>query len=252
LIARLVQEGWPGLILGQGSNLLISDEGWPGLVVKLGRAFDWIEVEGSRVRVGGATPLPRLVKVTADLGLAGLDRLVGIPGSVGGALRLNAGAFGSWLGDWTVELSGRRLTGEASSYKREEIGFGYRGSSLPKDLLIIEATFELWPDEPKMVRKRLAEQMGYRRRTQPRGRSAGCIFRNPVSDSAGAILERCGLKGCSVGDAFVSHRHANFIINRGQATCAQVLELISYMKQKVKSATGLELKEEVSIIKGVG
>lgn len=250
LIAWLIRKGWPWLILGQGSKMLITDDGWPGVVIKLGRGFSRIEVEGRRVRAGAGASLSQLIETTARLGLAGLEPFVGIPGSVGGCLRMNAGAFGSWFGDWVLRVEGRWVTGGEKSYLRRRLRFSYRESSLPKEFLVTHVELELWPDEPERIRMRLRERLNSRRQSQPEGRSAGCIFKNPVGGPAGELLDRCGLKGVSVGDAFVSPRHANFIINRGRATFEQVLQLIEYMKERVKAATGIELEEEIIIVRG--
>ncbi len=241
----------PFFVIGGGSNLLISDKGFRGVVISLGKGFDRIEVKGQRVEVGGATRLSKLVNLLISSSLSGAEFLWWIPGTFGGAVKCNAGAFSSSMGDIVEEVEGIDLNGRIRGLKREEIGFRYRGTDIRDDFIITGGVLLLKKERDEEIRRRLREVIEYRKRTQPLDKlSAGCIFRNPKSQSAGRIIDELGLKGLSIGDAYISEKHANFIINRGKASFKDIVSLIKEIKRIVKEKRGIELKEEVIIIGG--
>ncbi|MGE3954170.1 MAG: UDP-N-acetylmuramate dehydrogenase [Parachlamydiales bacterium] len=242
------ERGLPHLVLGKGSNILFADEGFPGLVIV--SEITHLEQQGPRFRVGAGYPFTRLGIQTARLGYTGLEFASGIPGSVGGAVYMNAGAAGQETAD-TLELV-EVLTsgGESRHYRREELVFSYRTSPFQnRDEAIVSATFCL--REEGGARERQREYLIRRQKSQPLTEcSAGCFFRNPEGTSAGALIDRCGLKGLSEGPIAISDLHANFLVNRGGGTAAQVRSLSARIKGEVKRQTGVDLHEEVRYISG--
>lgn len=243
------QEGIPVRLLGAGSNLLVADEGVGGLVVKLaGREFSRLEMLPGAVSCGAGLSLGRLVREAAEAGLSGLEGLAGIPASVGGALRMNAGGRYGSIGAVTREVRCTDGEGNEVALKRDEVDFGYRQSSLA-GLVVTGCTLELTPEAPETVRKRTREVIEEKKRMQPLGeKSAGCVFRNPRADlPAGRLLDDLGFKGARAGGAEVSGVHANYIVNTGAASCADVLELVDRMREGARREKGVDLELELEI-----
>jgi UDP-N-acetylmuramate dehydrogenase len=237
------------VILGFGSNVLIGDRGIRGVVVKIGKGLDRVQIDGTKVHAEAGAGLPALAVRAAQGGLAGLEFAAGIPGSVGGCLVMNAGAHGHSM-DEVVEAADvltpegpRRLT-------RQELHFGYRTSILQEQPWVVAAAeFALRAEEPAVIRRRLEEWLAHRGATQPIGPpSSGCIFRNPPGDHAGRLIEATGGKGLSVGGARVSTLHANYIINEGGSTAADVLALAEQVRRRVEEGSGIRLELEVKMI----
>jgi UDP-N-acetylmuramate dehydrogenase len=246
-LRRCHEESLDFFVLGKGSNSLFDDRGFDGLVIQnkiLGRK----DLGQGRFAVGAGYSFALLGVQTARAGWGGLEFASGIPGSIGGALFMNAGANGADCADAVESVDFLTLDGTLKTFSCEELSFSYRTSifhSLPG--LILGATFAL--KAMGGARQRQIEIVDYRKRTQPYGESSvGCIFQNPAEGSAGALIENSGLKGLSVGAAEVSTCHANFIINKGGATAADVLELIALVKERVYEATGIHLDCEARLI----
>lgn len=248
LIQRCQQEELPVRLLGGGSNVLVRDEGVPGVVVRLADAgFAHVEVHGRRVVAGGGAKLGHLISTTVREGLAGLETLVGIPGTIGGALHGNAGSRGGDIGQWTERAIVMARSGEVFERQRDELMFAYRQSSLD-DLVILTAEFELDPDDPEQLTKRMQKQWIVKKAGQPLGhQNAGCIFKNPRGMSAGMLIDQAGLKGTRVGGAEVSDRHANFIVAEPGATARDVLRLIELVRSRVADRLGVELEMEIEV-----
>jgi UDP-N-acetylmuramate dehydrogenase len=250
-LMRLAQErGWPLFFLGRGSNVLIADAGLPGLTLHLAKSLQGLERDDDMLRVGAGVALPRLAQAAARLGFAGFEFLAGIPGTVGAALRLNAGAEGKSLGDLLrrVWVATPRL--QLMEFQPQELGLGYRSSLLLNfpHWLVVEAEFNLSePGNPETIKARMRELLLARRARQPANpRSCGSVFKNPLSGpGAGWLIDQIRFKGRSCGDAVVSRKHANFILNRGQATAAQVKALIQEIQATVWRTQGVALKREV-------
>ena len=236
-------------VLGKGCNILISDNGVRGLVVHLsGKFFNRIEQRNPEVIVGaGGASLPGLICQAARWGLEGLEPLVGVAGSLGGAVAMNAGGKYGTIGSCVTGVTTVGYDGELHHYKRDEINFGYRHSSL-SDQIILEVELELKRGNGEAITKRMSDIFQEKSMTQPlNSKSAGCIFKNPEGYSAGALIDKLGLKCMSVGDAVVSGKHANFIINQGSATASQILELIYRIRDEVQKRLGLILDMEIKI-----
>lgn len=242
----------PVLVLGRGSNLVISDAGWPGVVVKLGAAFSYVQASesGSGLRAGGATPLPLLANWAARRGLAGMEFAIAIPGSVGGAVRMDAGAHGREIRDCLVAVDVWDLArGDRSTLLPDDLDFDYRSSNLTDDQLVVAASFGLERGEPSEVRARMESYRRHRAETQPgAAQNAGSVFRNPPGDHAGRLVEAAGLKGFTVGGARVSELHANFFIAEDGATAQDVYELVGRVIDKVRDTHGVELVPEIRFV----
>lgn len=236
----------PFFILGKGSNSLFDDRGFDGVVILNRIAF--CHFEWPLVHVGAGYSFSLLGTQTARKGWSGLEFASGIPGSVGGAVYMNAGASGSETCQTLVEVEWVNAAGEIGELKREEIGFSYRYSSFQESQgAIVSAKFLLVPSEK--ARKKQLGIIDYRMRTQPYSdKSAGCVFRNPEGYSAGALIQQSGLKGKRIGGAEVSLMHANFIINRGGATSQEILELAALIKREVREKTGVDLEMELRCV----
>lgn len=253
LFSRVGQEmgvsGW--FILGAGTNVLISDAGVEEPVLKLGQAFRTAERRGSTVRAGGAFPLPRLAHLAAEWGLSGLEWAAGIPGSVGGAVTMNAGAFEGQMADVVESVRVLDLTsGREEEWPAERLNFGYRTTALQEADKVVTAVYlELRPSSKEAVRERMEELLRQRREKQPLGLpSAGSVFRNPPGDAAGRLIEAAGCKGMRCGDAQVSPRHANFIVNLGRARASDVWALIQEVSRRVRERFGVELVLELKLV----
>jgi len=248
-IVRLcVERGVQWTVLGAGSNVLVSDEGYRGCVINLEQMSGTGTVSGSFVELGAGLLLAELGRIAGAHGLAGPERWVGIPGTLGGAIAGNAGAFGSAVCDYVTELE--LGTAEGSAWVPiTEIEYGYRRCLLPQQSVIVAARFSFPPGDPAAIRARHREFAAQRRSSQPTGgRSAGCIFRNPPDSSAGALIDAAGLKGLRRGGAEISRKHANFILNRGGATARDVAWLVGEMRRRVEIETGVRMETEIRCI----
>ena len=248
LVRRCHNENVEVRLLGQGSNLLVRDEGVPGMVIRLSApAFCDIRVQGRAVVTGGGALLGRVVTTAVHRGLAGLESLVGIPGTVGGALHGNAGTRGSSIGQWALQATVMTVSGEVCQRTSDELVFGYRQSSLD-DLVILEARCELEEDDPQDLARRMQKQWIIKKAAQPMGhQSAGCVFKNPRGASAGELIDGAGLKCTRIGGAVVSDRHANFIIAEPECTSQDVLRLIDLVRGQVRDRMEVELELELEI-----
>lgn len=237
----------PYLILGKGSNILFHEKGFAGMVI-LNRIQFLKKIDLTTWHVGAGYSFSLLGSQTARQGLGGLEFASGIPGSVGGAIFMNAGANGTETSHPLHSVDFITPHGEIVCFQKEELLFDYRFSSFQNMKgAIVAATFSLI--NSKEARQRQLEIIHYRKKTQPYdAKSAGCVFRNPNCQHAGALIEKCGLKGKSMGGAQVSHLHANFIINKSDATSSDILNLIAYIRHDVKSKTGIDLESEVQCI----
>lgn len=248
LVRRCYEEEIALRVLGGGSNILVRDEGVPGLVVQLASpAFCDIQVDKDSIAAGAGARLGRVVTTAVHAGLAGLEVLVAIPGTLGGALHGNAGTHGGDIGQWTSEVTVMTRSGDVVQQEREDLEFGYRESSLDEPV-ILGAKLALEPDDPRELARRLQKQWIIRKASQPMGHQcAGCVFRNPRSVSAGTLIEQAGLKGTRIGGAVVSDRHANFVIAEPEATSSDVLRLIELIRSQVRDRLGVELELELEI-----
>ncbi|MEX2532765.1 MAG: UDP-N-acetylmuramate dehydrogenase [Nitriliruptoraceae bacterium] len=255
-VAQIITEyGLSWWILGRGSNTLVSDDGFDGLVLVLGRGFRGIVIDGLIARVGAAEPLPILASTLADNGLAGFSWGCGVPGAVGGAVRMNAGAHGRDMADNLIEVDVYRLSLQArETWPRDALGLQYRRSELPKDAIVLSATFQFALGDPAVLRDEVAEIRQWRRDHQPLNQpNCGSVFANPASEQPAAqLIDRCGLKGFTIGGASVSTTHANFIVTSLGATASDVVALIDAVKQRVHVTTGVMLREEVVMLASGG
>jgi UDP-N-acetylmuramate dehydrogenase len=244
-------ENLPLLPIGKGSNLLVPDEGFAGLVLLLGGDFRQCSVDGERVVAGAGVSLVTLAKAARDAGLSGLEGLSGIPSSLGGAIRINAGAYGTELFDLLVSVDLVTRRGGSRSVPASGIPHGYRWTSLmDADDLITGGVLLLRPSPREEIERRTAEVAEKRAGALPREPNAGSIFKNPPSDFAGRLLEVCGMKGKRAGLAQVSERHANVIVNLGGASERDVRELMIEMRRAVKARFGVVLVPEVELVGG--
>jgi len=235
-------------LLGGGSNLLACDEGYAGCVIKLVGDFSEISRTPAGLRAGGGARLARLVKESCRQGLSGLECLAGIPGTVGGALVMNAGGRYGAIGDCICRAGCFSEEAEELDFPKKQIRFGYRSSNL-SDFIITWAEFELKRGDAGEIKGRVGKIVEEKARTQPLGqKSAGCIFKNPGAGSAGELIERAHLKGRRAGGAYVSRVHANYIINDGSATAADIFALIDAIRSKVREKFGVELELEIKVI----
>jgi UDP-N-acetylmuramate dehydrogenase len=251
LMAYLHRYGVPWRILGGGSNLLVADEGLPDVLLRLAGGEAMV-FAGNRVEVPAGASLGTTILECAKRNLGGMEGLIGVPGTVGGALRMNAGAYGTEIGDVVRAVTlFHGATGLTETVKTEKVRFEYRQSSFSSDDVMLSVTLELQDCPYTLILERLKQCNRKRRASQPiQERSAGCIFKNPPGRSTGKMIEELGLKGTRVGGAVVSERHANFIVNRDHATAADILKLMDFIRERVLKAYGLELEEEVIVWKG--
>ncbi len=245
--------GVPIAVLGIGTNVLVSDRGMRGIVIKLGRAlgqFEWRR-EGDRqlVRAGAAAPFKKLVMEAAGRTLAGLEFAEGIPGSIGGGLLMNAGAFGGEISNVVTGIVGVAPDTGERYLGRTELRFGYRRFDLPPNLIVAHVDFALLPGEATAIQARMADAKRKRDAVQPLGwPNAGSIFKNPPGEYAGRLIEAVGLKGRRVGGAMVSEQHANFIVNVGDATAADVKQLMDEVADTVWCARAIRLVPEIKLV----
>ena len=236
-------------LLGRGSNLLVRDGGFRGVVICLAHArFSRIENDGLRLRCGAGAKLKEVAFAAKRLGVSGLEFLEGIPGSVGGALRMNAGAMGGATFDVIESVRIMDFAGGIRELPAQEMAVEYRSCLMLKDHFALAAVFKGRSDSPESITQRMSAFSRRRWASQPAAPSAGCMFKNPDEIPAGKLIDELGLKGARVGGAVVAPEHGNFIVNLGQATARDILELIELVKTKAKAERGIELEPEVEII----
>ncbi|HEY8345440.1 MAG TPA: UDP-N-acetylmuramate dehydrogenase [Bacillota bacterium] len=250
LIEYCQEKEIPWFFMGRGSNLLVRDKGIRGVVIRLGRQFSYVKVEGRRLRAGAATPLSMVAEIAARHSLAGLEFASGIPGSLGGAVFMNAGAYGGEMQQVVQEVEvylpgrGRRVLA------REDLRFGYRYSILQEEQMIaLAALLELTSGESGAIRAKMSDFNSRRKNKQPLTLpSAGSVFKRPEGYYAGTLIQEAGLKGVRIGDAQVSEKHAGFIVNLGQATAEDVLALITLIRDEVRRKFGVNLEPELRVV----
>lgn len=246
----------PVLVVGRGSNMLVGDDGWPGIAVVLGRPYRGIEIDhhddGARVRAGAAEPLPVLAVRTADAGLGGFAWGAGVPGTVGGAVCMNAGAHGGEVVDVLVEAELFRLhSGTCEVWPAADLGLAYRSSQLPDDAVVTAAVIELPAADEDEVRAEIDHVRSWRREHQPINEpNCGSVFVNPDGDSAGRLIDVAGLRGHQHGGARVSERHANFIVTEPGATAEDVLAVVRHVHATVLREHGVDLRSELVVVGG--
>jgi len=247
---RNLPEDVPVLVVGLGSNLLVRDGGLPGVLIRLGKGFSEIAVESNRrVRAGAGAPDVKVARAAAEAGIAGVSFLRGIPGTIGGALRMNGGAYGGETKDALVEATGVTRRGEIRTYTKAEMGFTYRHSSVPEDVIFTEALFEGEPGDPAAILAEMNAITEARSSTQPvNTRTGGSTFKNPPGRKAWQLIDEAGCRGLRRGDAQVSEMHCNFLINLGGATAADIETLGETVRQRVQEKSGVALDWEIKRI----
>jgi UDP-N-acetylmuramate dehydrogenase len=236
----------PVMVLGVGSNLLVRDGGIPGVVIRLGRAFATVTVEDDRVTAGAGALDLNVALAARDAGLAGLEFLSGIPGTIGGALRMNAGAYGAEIGGVLMSARAVDARGRIHDLPSAELGLSYRHCAVPADWIFVSATLQARRGEPAAIIRRMAEIREQRDTSQPvRSRTGGSTFANPPGDKAWMLIDRAGCRGLVIGGAKVSEQHCNFLINTGEATAADLEALGEEVRRRVREETGIELRWEI-------
>jgi UDP-N-acetylenolpyruvoylglucosamine reductase len=249
VLAYCQERDQPFLVLGRGSNLLVKDGGFRGVVVCLVHPqFSRIEAAGQLLRCGAGAKLKAVAVEARRNGLAGLEFLEGIPGSVGGALRMNAGAMGGAMFDVVESVRLMSRDGKVQEQAARELTAVYRSCPALKTHIALAAVLCGHPGSREAIEQRMNEYSRKRWQSQPAAPSAGCMFKNPASISAGKLIDELGLKGTRVGGAMVSAEHGNFLVNDGSATARDILELIEIVKQRVRAERGIELETEVEIV----
>jgi UDP-N-acetylmuramate dehydrogenase len=239
----------PVTVVGLGSNLIVRDGGVPGVVIRLGRGFSDIKVEGERLRVGTAVPDVRVARAAQEAGLAGLAFLRGIPGAIGGALRMNGGAYGRETKDALIEARGVDRAGNVRVFSNADMHYTYRHCGAPDDIIFTEALFQGTPGDPATIAAEMDKITESREATQPiKSRTGGSTFKNPPGHKAWQLVDASGCRGLVVGDAQVSEMHCNFLINRGSATAADIETLGETVRKRVKENSGVELEWEIKRI----
>ncbi len=236
-------------VIGAGTNVLGSDGGFAGAVLQLTGIFKKIVQRGDIFDCGAGVRIDKFLDITSDQGFGGADFLAGIPGTIGGGIRGNAGAFGRSFADIVQQITVMDRRGVERNFDRSAIEFGYRSTGLSRDCIIVSAAVRLEKATRGQIKKLLHERITYRWQHQPRGYSAGSFFRNPVPRAAGRLIDECGLKGMRIGDAEVSTKHANFIINRGHASASDILRLARKIQRIVKEKKGVRLQMEVQVLR---
>ena len=239
----------PLFILGKGTNLLVREKGVRGWVVSLTQGLKKIQIDGESVEAEAGLPLQRLVQVTIQKGLTGLEPFFGIPGTVGGGLSMNAGAWGAELKEVLLSMTLMKGDGEIIKRPRSRLRFSYRGLALPPSWIILKGRFRLKKGKKEEILERVKSYSEMRKRKQPLDSpSAGSVFKNPKEGPAGKWIEEVGLKGFRIGQAMVSDRHANFIINLGKAKTEEVIHLMEFIEKKIYEEKGISLEREVKVV----
>ena len=245
----LASHGIGHVTIGSGSNLLVADAGYPGAVLRLGAGFSSAVVDGTTIEAGGSTKLAQVVRLAASEGLTGLEFAAGIPGTLGGAIAMNAGSADEWIGRVVESVDVLTEDGELASWPADAIEWGYRTTSLRDRVTVLGASLRLAQGDSAEIAATMERSQARRKATQPLNRpNAGSIFRNPEGESAGRLIESCGLKGSRVGGAYISEVHANFIVTEPGATSSDVLALMERAAGEVKSRYGIELTPEIRLI----
>ncbi|MCJ8159192.1 UDP-N-acetylmuramate dehydrogenase [Sphingomonas sp. LaA6.9] len=240
----------PVLPVGVGSNLIVRDGGVPGVVVRLPKSFAKVSIEpGNRVRAGGAAMGITVASASRDAGIAGLEFLRGIPGTVGGAVRMNAGAYGREASDILIETTLVLRDGTVETWPAARLGYTYRHSELPEGAIVVEALFEGVPGDPAAIGAEMDRIAAEREASQPlRSRTGGSTFKNPPGDKAWRLVDEAGCRGLQIGDAQVSEKHCNFLLNLGSARSAEIEELGEEVRRRVKERSGITLEWEIQRI----
>lgn len=246
LMLRGMPKGTPVAVVGLGSNLLVRDGGIRGVVIRMGREMAGIDVDGDAVSAGAGAPDPAVAAAARDAGLAGLEFLSGIPGTIGGALRMNAGAYGGEMADILISCEAVAPDGDVHRLGPDEMGFGYRRCSVPEDWIFTGATMRGIPGDRSAIAARMADIRRNREASQPmRTRTGGSTFRNPNGHAAWQLVDEAGCRGLARGGARVSEKHANFLINTGDATAGDVESLGEEIRARVKAGSGIDLEWEI-------
>lgn len=248
VVQAINEEALPVKVLGGGSNVLVREAGFPGVVIKMENDnFSEVSVDGNVVTCGGGAALSNTISVAVGAGLSGLENLVGIPGTVAGAIRGNSGGRHGDIGQYVKSVDVLTVNGERFTRSGDELSFDYRTSSV-NELAILSCELELTVADADEISKKMRQIWIVKKAAQPFSfQSAGCIFKNPRGLSAGALIEQAGLKGTKVGQAEVSDRHANFIVTHENATADDVIHLIDVIKSRVNEVHGVELETEIQI-----
>ena len=235
--------------IGLGSNLIVRDGGIAGVVVRLGRGFNEVAVEGTRVRAGAAVPDVKVARAAQEAGIAGLSFLRGIPGSIGGALRMNGGAYGGETKDVLVEARGVDRRGAVRVYSNADMGFSYRHCGVADDVIFTQALFQGAPGDAAAIAAEMNKITESREATQPvKSRTGGSTFKNPPGHKAWQLIDAAGCRGLRLGGAQVSEMHTNFLINLGSATAADIETLGETVRERVKQSSGIDLEWEIKRI----
>jgi UDP-N-acetylmuramate dehydrogenase len=241
--------GVPVTVIGLGSNLIVRDGGVPGVVIRLGRGFNEVAVEGTRIRAGAAVPDVKVARTAQEAGIAGLAFMRGIPGGVGGALRMNGGAYGRETKDALVEARAVDRKGEVHVMKNGDMGYTYRHCGVPADFIFTQALYEGTPGDPVAIAAEMEKITESREATQPiKSRTGGSTFKNPPGRKAWQLIDAAGCRGLKVGGAQVSEMHCNFLINCGGATATDIETLGETARRRVKENSGVELQWEIERI----
>ena len=235
---------------GSGSNLLVADEGFQGIVITLGKSFTKLSIDGNNLEAEVGVMLGKIVKETIKRNLTGMESMIGVPGTLGGALIMNAGAFGGEISNYLDIIKVMLMNGETKIYQKDDIDFSYRNSTFPKDEILLSASFNLIEKSADEIQYDRAKASKGRKDTQPlRFRSAGSVFKNPKTDlAAGYLIDKAGLKGSRIGDAEISTKHANFFINHGKAKAKDVVDLILLAKKTVLEKFDVNLELEIKTL----
>lgn len=247
IVRYLNKQGVPYYVMGNGSNVLISDEGIRGVVINTEASFNYLKINDNKIISGSGVKMAKFVDFAIQNSFGGVEMLAGIPATIGGALVMNAGCYGGETSTYVTTVAA--IAGNVlKKLSKQECEFRYRGSNL-KGTVVLEAEFELPKGNKEEITKRRKELLLHRNETQPvEVPNAGCVFKNPADNKAAILIQECGLKGVSYGGAMVSPKHANFIVNTGNATANDVVELVKIVKRTVKDKTGYNLEMEVKLI----
>jgi UDP-N-acetylmuramate dehydrogenase len=250
IIELLKRHGIGWFLMGDGANLLVSDKGIRGVVLHLGGQFESVTCDSESVTAGAAARISRVADIVAQNGMTGFEGVGTVPGSVGGAIVMNAGTHRGYIGDVVAKLNAIEPGGQLVTLTKDQCGFKYRGSRFQMEpgFIITEVTLKLEKGDPVEIAAELDNIRKHRRDTQPQGKSAGCIFKNPAGGSAGKLIEASGLKGMRVGGAIIASEHANFIINDNSASASDVFDLAKHVQKTVRNNHGVELEFEVRVV----
>jgi len=250
VISFLDSEAIPWMTVGKGSNLLVTDKGISGAVIILKGALAEVHEESNHmVTAGGGLSTIKLLKYCVQHGLAGMEFMSGIPGTIGGAVIMNAGACGEEIGDRLQKVAIMTPEGKTEEIDRSQISFEYRNTSIPKNTIVYSVSLCLEKDRRELIKKRVESNLNKRKVSQPLDMpSCGSVFKNPPGKFAGKLIEESGLKGMRIGGAMISSKHANFIVNAGNAKALDIIELIDIARKKVKEDSGVDLETEIKVV----